>query len=255
MRTAHWIAALAALVAAAGCTHPRLADDGHRHDAAEEHSHGAHDHDHGAAQGHGDSPEHAQMHEEHMRDPEHARMHEEHMRDPAHAEMHRRMHGGGAEGSAGHRHMHDGPQAIATLQPTRGNGASGVAVFEQHADHVRVYARVNGLAPNQEHGFHVHEKGDCASGDGMGTGGHFNPTGARHGPPGGEHHAGDMPALKADATGTAEAVIRLTGVTLGEGPANLMGRGVIVHAKPDDYKTQPAGDAGARIACGVISAD
>ena len=149
--------------------------------------------------------------------------------------------------------MSTAPAATATLEPTRGNTAAGTVTFQQQGDRVMVIAKVSGLKPNQEHGFHAHEKGDCTSGDGMGTGGHFNPTGKPHGPPDGEHHGGDMPSLKADASGNAEARFQLTGVTVSSGaPTDLVGRGVIVHAAPDDYKTQPTGNSGARIACGVI---
>jgi Cu-Zn family superoxide dismutase len=147
-----------------------------------------------------------------------------------------------------------GPAATATLEPTRGNSAAGTVQFQQHGDHVMVVAKVSGLKPNQEHGFHAHEKGDCSSGDGMSTGGHFNPNGKPHGPPDADHHAGDFPMLKADANGNAEARFHLTGVTLGSGTTDLLGRGVIVQAAPDDYKTQPTGNSGARLACGVIKA-
>lgn len=145
-----------------------------------------------------------------------------------------------------------GPRAIATLQPTQGQTAAGTVTFEQVGDQVKVTARVRGLKPNQEHGFHAHEKGDCSAPDGTSTGGHFNPTAKPHGPQHAEHHAGDMPSLKADAAGNAEATFTLKGVSLGAGPADLVGKGVIVHAGPDDYATQPTGNAGARIACGVI---
>ncbi len=147
-----------------------------------------------------------------------------------------------------------GPTAVATLQATTGNTASGTAWFTQLPDGVQVRVKVAGLKPNQEHGFHAHEKGDCSSGDGMSTGGHFNPTGKPHGPQHADHHAGDMPGLKADANGYAEATFKLTGVTIGSGATDLVGKGLIVHANPDDYKTQPTGNAGARIACGVIKA-
>jgi len=158
-------------------------------------------------------------------------------------------------GSMRDRMMGDGPSATAKLEATKGNTASGTVTFQQHGQHVMVHARVSGLKPFGEHGFHVHDKGDCSSGDGMGTGGHFNPTGQPHGPQHAEHHAGDMPALKADVEGKAEVRFHLTGVTLGDGgPADLAGRGLIVHAGPDDYQTQPTGNAGARIACGVIEA-
>ena len=145
-----------------------------------------------------------------------------------------------------------GPKAIATLEPTKGNTAAGTVTFQQKGDRVMVTANVTGLPPNSEHGFHAHEKGDCSSGDGMSTGGHFNPNGKPHGPQSADHHAGDMPGLKADANGNAQASFELTGVTIGTGAADLVGRGLIVHAAPDDFKTQPTGNSGARVACGVI---
>ena len=144
--------------------------------------------------------------------------------------------------------------ATATLEPTRGNTASGSATFTERGGRVYVEADVTGLAPNREHGFHVHEKGDCSSGDGMSAGGHFNPDGKPHGPQDAPHHAGDMPSLKADANGRAKASFVLEGVTVTAGPASVVGRGLIVHKDPDDYRTQPTGNAGARVACAVIKA-
>ena len=145
-----------------------------------------------------------------------------------------------------------GPNAVADLQSTRGNTASGKVVFTQQGDQVMVHARITGLKPNQEHGFHVHEKGDCSSGDGMSTGGHFNPLAKPHGPHDGDRHAGDLPALKADASGAVDVRFPVSGITIGAGATDIVGKGLIVHAQPDDYKTQPTGNAGARIACGVI---
>ena len=145
-----------------------------------------------------------------------------------------------------------GPKAVAKLEPTRGNSTAGTVTFAQQGDLVQVTVQVTGLKPGQEHGFHLHEKGDCSSGDGMSTGGHFNPSGKPHGPQSSEHHAGDMPALKADANGNANMTFQLSGVSIGSGTADLVGRGLIVHAMPDDYTTQPTGNSGARIACGVI---
>ena len=146
-----------------------------------------------------------------------------------------------------------GPMAIAKLEATRGNAVSGTVMFHQQGEHVMVHAKVEGLKPGLEHGFHIHEKGDCSSGDGMGTGGHFNPAGKPHGPQEADHHAGDLPALKADASGKAELKTHLMGVTIGSGAADIVGKGLIVHAMPDDYKTQPTGNSGARIACAVIA--
>lgn len=144
------------------------------------------------------------------------------------------------------------PAAVANLEPTTGNTARGTVTFTQDGDEVRVRATVSGLKPGAEHGFHVHEKGDCSSGDGMSAGGHYNPTGQPHGPQRSAHHAGDMPSLKADAYGNANVTFELKGVAIGSGPADLVGRGLIVHRDPDDYTTQPTGNSGARIACAVI---
>jgi len=147
-----------------------------------------------------------------------------------------------------------GPSAGAQLQPTRGNSTSGEVRFVQHGDKVRVSGEVRGLKPGAEHGFHVHEKGDCSSGDGMSTGGHYNPDGRKHGAHGrGEHHAGDLPSLKADAQGVARFSFESNGISVGAGKADIVGRGLIVHRDPDDYTTQPTGNAGPRLACAVIT--
>ena len=155
-------------------------------------------------------------------------------------------------GCAGMHGHHGGPVAVATLQPTTGNTAAGRVVFHDIDGVVRVHAMVSGLKPGQAHGFHVHEKGDCSSGDGMSTGGHFNPTGKPHGPQDADHHAGDLPALVADANGRAYVRFDVKGIAVGSGLTDIVGKGLIVHAMPDDYKTQPTGNSGARIACAVI---
>ncbi|HTS20762.1 MAG TPA: superoxide dismutase family protein [Casimicrobiaceae bacterium] len=143
--------------------------------------------------------------------------------------------------------------ATATIAPTAGNTAKGTVTFAQHGDKVTVSAQLSGLSPGG-HGFHVHEKGDCSAPDATSAGGHFNPTGKPHGAPdAAEHHAGDMPMLQADASGNASFSAELAGVTIGGGGANdIVGRSVVVHKDVDDYKSQPAGNSGARIGCGVI---
>ncbi|HKX41415.1 MAG TPA: superoxide dismutase family protein [Burkholderiaceae bacterium] len=146
------------------------------------------------------------------------------------------------------------PGAVAQLNPTQGNQAKGTVWFAQDGLRVNVRVQVSGLTPNQEHGFHVHEKGDCSAPDAMSAGGHFNPGGKPHGPQSAAHHGGDMPSLKADAAGNAQASFQIEGVSVGTGIDGLLGKGVIVHAKPDDYTTQPTGNSGGRIACGVIVA-
>jgi superoxide dismutase, Cu-Zn family len=143
--------------------------------------------------------------------------------------------------------------ATAGLSPTKGNKTRGEATFEEAGASVRVVIFVEGLKPDQEHGLHIHEKGDCSSGDGMSAGAHFDPHGKPHGIPGSkDSHAGDLPALKANKAGRANINVELDTISLKPGPTNIIGRAVIVHAAPDDYKTQPTGNAGARLACGVI---
>jgi Cu-Zn family superoxide dismutase len=148
-----------------------------------------------------------------------------------------------------------GPSARTELKPTAGNSASGWVQFDAMGERVQVTAEVRGLKPNAEHGFHVHDKGDCSAPDAMSAGGHFNPGGKPHGHHGqAERHAGDMPSLKADATGVARLNWSSTLLGVGAGPANVIGRAVIVHRDPDDYVTQPTGNSGPRLACGVIAA-
>ncbi|TRZ63964.1 MAG: superoxide dismutase family protein [Rhodocyclaceae bacterium] len=146
---------------------------------------------------------------------------------------------------------YSGPSAEAKLVATKGNAVSGSVSFVKQGDRIQVNAAVTGLTPGA-HGFHIHEKGDCSAPDGTSAGGHFNPAGHPHGHPQmGPHHAGDMSMLEADASGNARLNVELSGVAL-EGEQGIVGRGVIVHASPDDFKTQPTGNSGARVACGVI---
>ncbi len=146
-------------------------------------------------------------------------------------------------------------RANAQLKPTKGNKTFGEATFEQVGDKVRVVVYVQGIKPGQEHGLHIHEVGDCSSGDGMSAKDHFNPQGKPHGHHGSaQRHAGDLPSLTGAKNGRAKIEADLDIITVGPGPNSVVGRGLIVHADPDDYKTQPTGNAGARLACGVIQA-
>jgi len=147
-----------------------------------------------------------------------------------------------------------GRTATATLGSTSGSGVTGTVSFTEQGEGVHVFAMVSGLTPGP-HGFHIHENGDCSAPDGSSAGGHFNPTGMPHGAPDAEqHHVGDMGNIVADEAGNANYESILPGLTLGEGPNSIVGRGVIVHADADDMTTQPTGNAGARLACGVIQA-
>jgi Cu-Zn family superoxide dismutase len=147
-----------------------------------------------------------------------------------------------------------GPTATARLEATKGNAVSGLVQFTQRGEKVTVTGEIAGLRPNGEHGFHIHDKGDCSSGDGMSAGGHFNPTAKAHGAHDhSEHHAGDLVSLKADAAGVAKFSYESTGISVGSGAAtDIVGRGLIVHRDADDFKTQPTGNSGPRVACAVI---
>jgi len=142
--------------------------------------------------------------------------------------------------------------ATANLQPTKDNKVWGTVTFTQKGSKVLVVANVNGLKPGL-HGFHVHEKGDCSAADGMSAGGHFNPAGKPHGAPdSAERHGGDLGNLTADKSGNATLSIEVDGITLDQTANSIVGKSVIVQANPDDLKSQPAGNAGPRVTCGVI---
>ena len=145
-----------------------------------------------------------------------------------------------------------GATAQARVEPTAGQNVRGTVTFTQQNELIQVVASFSGLKPGG-HGFHIHEKGDCSAPDGTSAGGHFNPGGKKHGLPGsGEHHVGDLPMLQADQNGKASLTTSLSWLSLGNGDSGIIGRAVVVHAAPDDFKSQPAGNSGARLACGVI---
>lgn len=144
--------------------------------------------------------------------------------------------------------------AESNLSPASASLVSGRLALVPESGGVHITGVIGGLQPLQQPGFHVHERGDCSAVDATSAGNHFNPTQQPHGRAGaGPHHLGDMDNLRADAQGRANVDIHLRGVTLGGGAANdIAGRALIVHAQSDDHRSQPAGNAGARIACGII---
>jgi Cu-Zn family superoxide dismutase len=143
-------------------------------------------------------------------------------------------------------------KAIAVLYPTEGNKVSGTVTFTEVADGVQVQVEITGLTPGK-HGFHVHEFGDCSAVDASSAGAHFNPTDQPHAAPDAEaRHVGDMGNVEADASGTAKLDYLDHNMSLAHGQESIIGRSVVVHAKEDDLKSQPTGDSGARVACGVI---
>jgi len=142
-------------------------------------------------------------------------------------------------------------KAVAVLHPTQGNRAHGTVVFTRVVGGIQIVADVEGLSEGK-HGFHIHEYGDCRAPDGTSAGGHFNPENKPHGAPDSdERHVGDLGNLTAGDDGTAhyertDSVISFTGLR------SIIGRTVVVHAHEDDLKSQPTGNAGPRVACGMI---
>lgn len=146
-------------------------------------------------------------------------------------------------------------QVQVELEATQGNRAAGTLTLSPDNHGLRISGTISGLKADAEHGFHVHENGDCSAPDASSAGAHFNPESVAHGnPANAPHHAGDIANIKADARGTANINVHVGQLTLGDGGANdIINKAIVVHADPDDYSSQPAGNAGARIACGVIA--
>jgi Cu-Zn family superoxide dismutase len=144
--------------------------------------------------------------------------------------------------------------AQADLKGASGSNVQGTLRFTAADGGVTITGELTGLPATTVHGFHIHETGDCSAPDAASAGGHFNPTGAPHGDPlSTATHLGDIPNVESNSEGRAVVDASVTNATLRDGGANdLVGKAVIVHAKPDDYKTQPSGDSGDRIACGVV---
>lgn len=144
-------------------------------------------------------------------------------------------------------------KATVKLASTANNTARGEVTFTKEAGGVHVVGSFSGLAYG-EHGFHIHEKGDCSAPDATSAGGHFNPASKPHAArEAAARHAGDLGNLKADPYGLAR--VDFVDATLSlSGPDSIVGRAVIIHEKADDFTTQPTGNAGARQACGVIEA-
>lgn len=142
-------------------------------------------------------------------------------------------------------------RAVAVLHPTEGSQVEGVVYFTETAEGIRIEATVSGLTPGR-HGFHIHAWGDCSAPDATSAGGHFNPTDQPHGGPDqAARHVGDLGNLEADEQGMAH-YSRVDTVVAFHGPRAIIGRAVIVHAAEDDLTSQPTGNAGGRLACGVI---
>jgi Cu-Zn family superoxide dismutase len=157
-----------------------------------------------------------------------------------------------AQGGGGGGMKKGGPnKAICVLTPTKGSSVAGMVTFTRKGDAIEITGEITGLTPGL-HGFHVHEFGDLNSADGLATGGHFDPDKKMHGGPHAkERHVGDLGNVEADKNGKVKLHMTDKVIQL-QGPHSIIGRGLIVHAKADDLKSQPTGDAGGRVAQGVI---
>ena len=148
------------------------------------------------------------------------------------------------------------PFARAILSPKSGSSATGTVDFAKSKNGLLVRAYLNQVSPGN-HGFHIHEKGDCGAPDASSAGGHYNPTLSHHGgPASADHHAGDLGNVVADKSGKAllEIVIPQPSSLAFPGWDDIVGKSVVLHEKQDDLVSQPAGNSGKRIACGVIHA-
>ncbi|HEV8255109.1 MAG TPA: superoxide dismutase family protein [Vicinamibacteria bacterium] len=142
-------------------------------------------------------------------------------------------------------------KAVAVLMPAKDGKAAGTLTFAKADGGVRITGRITGLNPGT-HGFHVHEYGDCSAPDFASAGGHFNPTAQPHaGPKDAHRHAGDLGNVEAGADGSVSVDYTDADMRF-DGDKSILGRAVVVHANADDLKTQPSGNAGGRVACGVI---
>jgi Cu-Zn family superoxide dismutase len=146
-----------------------------------------------------------------------------------------------------------GSTASAHLMPASGSKVTGDITFTQVGpNRVHVTGEVTGPQPGMK-GFHIHEKGDCSAPDATSAGGHFNPNNMKHGATPAVGHAGDMGNLTFSDAGHASVDITYEGLPLDRNARNgIIGRAVVVHAGTDDQKTDPTGNAGGRVACGVI---
>jgi Cu-Zn family superoxide dismutase len=151
-------------------------------------------------------------------------------------------------------HGQDVAKATCKLESKSGSQVTGKVTFTKTGDDVQVVADITGLKPGK-HGFHIHQKGDCSAADAASAGAHFNPTNQHHGGPTttAERHAGDFGNVEADASGKVHVELKMKDVKL-SGADSIVGKSFIVHEKEDDLKTDPSGNSGARIACGVINA-
>ena len=143
-------------------------------------------------------------------------------------------------------------KATAAIEARSGSSLSGTADFVEHGGKLMITVSLKGAPPGL-HAVHIHEKGDCSAPDASSAGPHFNPGGHQHGAPDApQHHAGDLGNITIGEDGTGTLMIHSEDLAVAGEPNGVVGRAIIVHEKPDDFVTQPTGNAAGRIGCGVI---
>ncbi len=144
-------------------------------------------------------------------------------------------------------------EAVAVVYPASGSFCKGIVRITQDASAIKIVADLEGLVPGSKHAFHIHEFGDCSAPDASSAGSHYDPAQTKHhGMPNDKmSHAGDMGNIEADGGGKIHFELALEGASIDGPAAPVLGRAVIIHANPDDF-SQPVGNAGGRIGCGVI---
>lgn len=146
------------------------------------------------------------------------------------------------------------PKATARLESKSSSTVTGEADFTEKKGGVEISIEIKGAKPGQ-HGVHLHDKGDCSAPDASSAGGHFNPDNKAHGSPTVDpHHAGDFGNITVNKKGSGKLKLTVKGLTVAPGPNSVVGHALVIHADTDDLKTQPAGNSGARVACGVVQA-
>lgn len=146
-------------------------------------------------------------------------------------------------------------EATAKLESKSGSTVTGEADFKEKNGGVEIVVEIKGAKPGT-HGVHLHDKGDCSAADASSAGGHFNPGSKTHGAPTTDpHHAGDFGNMTVGANGTGKLKLTVKGLTVAPGPNSVVGHALVIHADPDDLKTDPSGKSGPRVACGVVQAE
>lgn len=144
-------------------------------------------------------------------------------------------------------------EATANLESRSNSNTTGTATFTEDGDSVELVLEVSGATPGK-HGAHIHQNGDCSAADASSAGGHWNPAGHSHGGTSGDHHLGDLGNIEVGQDGKGKLTLSKKDWKIGDGSTgDVVGKAVVIHGGEDDLQTDPAGNSGPRVACGVIA--